>query len=72
MSILQERRAVGKLSFELKQVILEHMSQTKSLEYTKACLDTLHDEISVELRAIENDVAAENYILKLLLERLRV
>ena len=48
------------------------MSQTKSLEYTKACLDTLHDEINWELQVVEKEFAAENYILKLLLEKLRV
>ncbi|KAL8792027.1 MAG: hypothetical protein Q9195_005368 [Heterodermia aff. obscurata] len=72
LSILQERRAAGGLSFELKKVVLEHMSQTKSLEYTKACLNTLHDEINWELQVVEKEFSAENYILKLLLEKLRV
>ena len=48
------------------------MSETKSLEYTKACLNTLYDEINSELEAVEKEFAAENYILKLLLEKLRV
>lgn len=72
LSILQERRAAGKLSFEQKKVVLEHMGRTKSLEYTKSCLDILHDEINRELQVVEKGFAAENYILKLLLEKLGV
>ncbi|KAG7005402.1 hypothetical protein G7Y79_00020g049300 [Physcia stellaris] len=72
LSILHERRNVGSLSFELKRVLLNHMGETKSLEYTKACLDTLHGEIDREIKAVEKEFATENSILKLLLEKLRV
>ena len=48
------------------------MNQTKSLEYTKACLETLHDEIKLEIQVVEKNFAAENYVLKLLFEKLRV
>lgn len=72
VGILQEHRTAGKLSAELKRVLLEHMRTTGSLEYTEVCLETLREEINNELLAIERAYGAENYILRLLLERLRV
>ena len=72
LSILQERRAVGKLSLEQKQLVLDHMNRTKSLEYTKTCLDILFNEIKQEVRAVETAFGTENPILKLLLEKVRV
>ena len=53
-------------------MVLDHMNQTKSLGYTKACLDTLFDEINLEVSALEKEFGAENHALKLLLEKLRV
>ena len=71
-SILQERRAAGKLTFELKQVVLEQLKRTNSLEYTKMTIKALQDEIDKELEEVERVSGMENYILRLLVERLRV
>ena len=72
LGTLQERRTAGKLSAELKLVLLEHMRTTGSLEYTRVCLEALHEEINSELRAAEKAYGAETYISRFLLERLGV
>lgn len=71
-SILQERRIAGKLTFELKQNILAHMKRTKSLEYTKGVLEDLFTELENEIEKIEKSCGTENYIIRLVLERLKV
>ncbi|MCJ1461492.1 hypothetical protein MMC07_000089 [Pseudocyphellaria aurata] len=71
-SILQERRAAGKLSFELKQVVLEHLHQSKSLEYTKSALHSLQSAIDDEIKRVEKRSGVENFVLKMMLKRLRI
>ena len=53
-------------------MLLEHMRTTGSLKYTKACLEPLREGIDKDMRAIEKAYGAENYMLRLLWERLRV
>lgn len=70
--ILQERRAAGKLTFEFKQVILEHLYRTQSLEYTKTAIFTLPGEINHEISRVEEELGTENPILRALLNRLSI
>ncbi|RDW88454.1 fusicoccadiene synthase [Coleophoma cylindrospora] len=71
-SILQERRVAGRSSFELKQNILAHMERTKSLEYTKGVLQELFKNLERRIEAIEVETGKENYIMRLVLDRLKI
>lgn len=71
-SILLNRRTAGKLTFELKQIVLEHFHRTRSLEYTKVAIMVLQNEIEDEIERIEKELSTENFILRLMLDRLRL
>lgn len=71
-SILQERRVAGKLSFELKQMVLECLHRSKSLEHTKRALHALQSAIDNEIKRVETLSGVENFIMKLMMDRMQV
>lgn len=72
-AIMQERRHNGSgMSIEMKGLVLEMLRVAGSPEYVKGVIRKLEDAIDTEIRRIEGVVGEENYVKRLLLERLRV
>jgi hypothetical protein len=71
-SLLHQRLITGKMTFEMKKLALEHMEQTKSLEYTKEMLGLMYAQIQKEVDFLERQTGSENFLLRLLLKRLQV
>lgn len=71
-NILHERSKNGKMSFEAKQLILEKMNQTKSLEFTKETLVSLESQTRDALAKLEEQSGTNNYMLEYLIQRLCV
>lgn len=70
-NILQQRSRDGKMSAEVKALVLDKMEQAKSLEFTKHTLDLLESQVRSSLTKLEGQSGA-NYILQYLIERLSV
>ncbi|KAM4061075.1 hypothetical protein HRG_012974 [Hirsutella rhossiliensis] len=70
--MLAQRRVNGKSSLEHKQLILQLMEQSGSLNYTLAALRQLQSEIDKEVEAIEQESGFRNDALKGLLFKLYV
>ncbi|KAK9860462.1 hypothetical protein MYU51_005403 [Penicillium brevicompactum] len=71
-NILHERSKNGKMSFEAKELILEKMNQTKSLEFTKETLASLESQTRSALSKLEKQSGTSNFMLQYLIERLCV
>ena len=71
-SILQERRRNQGLSKELKEYILEEMRKAKSLEYTRSVIKALEQKVEEEIGRMEDATGEKNWIMRLLLDRLKV
>ncbi|KAK2767552.1 hypothetical protein FQN54_003710 [Arachnomyces sp. PD_36] len=71
-SMLTVRRVCGKSTFEHKQLILTHLKQAGSLDYTLEVLKTLYTELEQEIGRLEKVFGIENPWLTLLLEVLKV
>jgi hypothetical protein len=48
------------------------LEEAGSLEYTKGVLDGLREELKHELNAVEERTSAKNWIIRLMLHRLKV
>ncbi|KAJ9306175.1 hypothetical protein DTO217A2_4291 [Paecilomyces variotii] len=71
-AFLMKRRLDGKLSNEAKREVLAIMKKTKSLEYTLSVLRELHDELQKEVGRLEDKFGEENFLLRVMLEMLKV
>ncbi|OCL09914.1 terpenoid synthase [Glonium stellatum] len=71
-AILQERRDRGGLSLPLKKLAVEHLQRTRSFEYTLKTLKFLEGQISAELSSLESMTGCTNWIMRLLIEKLKV
>lgn len=71
-SILQERRRNQGLSMELKKYMLEEMRKAKSLEYTRGVIKTLEEKVEEEIGRMEDATGEKNWIMRLLLDRLKI
>lgn len=60
------------MSFEAKELILEKMNQTKSLEFTKETLASLESQTRSALSKLEKQSGTSNFMLQYLIERLCV
>jgi hypothetical protein len=60
------------MAFEAKKLILEEFEKTESLEYTRSVLQGLFSRMQEEIKEIEAHYGKENFVLRLLLERVRV
>ena len=57
---------------DLKKFVIKKLEEAGSLEYTKGMLDGLHEELEQELSAVEERAGGKNWILRLMLHRLKV
>lgn len=72
-AILQERRHNGSgMCVEMKSLVLEMLRDAGSLEYVRQVLKELEDAIDAEIRRVEEIVGEENFVFRLLVERLKV
>ena len=71
-SILQERRRNQGLSKELKEYMLEEMRKAMSLEYTKRVIKALEEKVEEGIGRMEDATGEKNWIMRLLLDRLKV
>ena len=71
-SILMQRRVAGKSKFEHKQLGLDHLKCTKSLEFTAAVLTSVRAEIDRTIKRMETASGIENFSLRLLLNMLHI
>ena len=71
-SILMQRRCQGKLTLEMKKYILEQMKNEGCLDYTRDVLKRLDDEVERVTKQIGDEMGTTNWIMLLVLERLRL
>lgn len=71
-SMLLQRRGANKAALGHKELIIEHLNQTESLEFTAAALRELQGQIVLEVLRIERASDIQNVGLKNLLEKLHV
>ena len=71
-SVLQMRSRNGYLSMEVKNVVMDILASTKSLEYTHKYLCSLADEIHSRLEVIEEEVGQKNWLLRAIMAKLRL
>ncbi|KIK55691.1 hypothetical protein GYMLUDRAFT_248501 [Collybiopsis luxurians FD-317 M1] len=71
-NILSMRRSEGKMMYEHKLLVLKHMKEAKSLEYTHSILVNLHAHIGQQIHKLEEALGETNTELRLLWELLRV
>ncbi|KAJ5872328.1 terpenoid synthase [Penicillium soppii] len=71
-NILHERSKDGRMSNEVKELILEKMNQAKSLEFTKKTLASLGSQAKSALVKLEEQSGASNFMMQYLIERLGV
>ncbi|KAF2105873.1 fusicoccadiene synthase [Lophiotrema nucula] len=70
--LLQQRRYMGFLTREQKELVLEQMKQCGSLDYTYGILQTLYVAIEGEIARLEVLFGKDNFELRLLLNILKV
>ena len=71
-ALLHSRRENGCLSREAKELVLEHLSEVGSMEYTRRLLEDLRRQIGDEMARLERIMGGENWILRLLMSKLKV
>lgn len=71
-ALLMKSRLEGKLSQEVKQEILATMKKTKSFDYTLGVLRELYGELEQEVGRLEARFDGENFLLRMMLEMLKV
>jgi geranylgeranyl pyrophosphate synthase len=72
LSIFQSRRQTNGMSPDLKKLVIKRLEEAGSLEYTKGVLEGLYEELKQELSAVEERTGEKNWILRLMLHRLKV
>ena len=72
LSIFRTRKETNSMSPDAKKFVIKRLEEAGSLEYTKGMLDGLHEELKQELGAAEEKAGAKNWILRLMLYRLKV
>ena len=70
--VLQRRRSNGSLTLEQKDIVVEHLRDAGSLEYTRGVLQTLHDATEAEITRLEGVFGKRNFELRLMLDVLQV
>jgi len=71
-NILQQRFAKRGMSLETKNLVLEIMEEAKSLDFVREQMATMEVEIEALVTGLENVTGEANYVLRLLLERLKI
>ncbi|KAE8446357.1 hypothetical protein EG329_012106 [Mollisiaceae sp. DMI_Dod_QoI] len=72
LNMLQARKENKGMSAAMKSHLLQLLDKAGSLEYTKAALRDLQEEIMTELEEVERLFGRKNWILRLLLMRLKI
>lgn len=70
--LLQRRRNVGSLTDEQKRLVLKQLEHAGSMAYTQETLKRLQGQIYAGVEKLEKTLARENWILRLLLQKLEV
>ena len=70
-ALLQSRRDNGGLPREAKELVLHHLREAGSMEYTRRLLEDLQCQIDEELARLERVMGGENWILRLLMSKLK-
>lgn len=71
-ALLHSRRENGGLSREAKELVLQHLREAGSMEYTRRLLEDFRRQIDEELAKLERMMGEENWILRLLMSKLKV
>lgn len=71
-ALLLERKQQGKMTPEAKRLVLDQMNRYNSLEYTRGVAKGLEAKIELELQRIEELTGKKNWILRLLVEVLKL
>jgi geranylgeranyl pyrophosphate synthase len=71
-AIFQQRNHGKVLSKWMKEIVLEHLEQSGSLEYTKKTLQRLHSQIDEEISQLERFSGISNWVMRLLVRKLKV
>ena len=70
--VLVQRRIAGQCTPVHKLFVLKRLGHTKSLEFTASVLDKLQSEATCTIEKVEKRFETENFLLRLLLNLLRV
>jgi hypothetical protein len=72
--ILQASRTAGGggLDVPMKEAVLEHLQQAGSMRYTEAKMQELMEIITDTVVALEGETGTANWVLRLLVQRLKV
>ena len=57
---------------EAKELVLEHLREAGSMEHTRRLLEDLRRQIDEEMARLERITGGENWILRLLMSKLKV
>jgi len=73
LSLIQSRRRNNNgMSVQMKKLIHERLAEAGSLEYTKSALADLYLEMKGELERLEQVTGCKNWILRLMMHRLKI
>ena len=73
-NILQQRFLLGKrkMSLEMKRVVLDIMQAADGFDFVRQQLASVATDIDTAISEIEQSTGCRNYVLRLLIERLKV
>ncbi|KAJ5041497.1 uncharacterized protein L3040_005082 [Drepanopeziza brunnea f. sp. 'multigermtubi'] len=71
-SLFQSRSHHGRMSPEMKTLVRRRLEEEGSLRFTKEVLDELHGQLQCELGGIEARTGQENWLLRLMMHRLKI
>ena len=71
-ALLHSRRDNGGVSREAKELFLQHLTELGSMEYTSKLLEDLRRQIDEEMARLESMTGRENWILRLLMYKLKI
>jgi hypothetical protein len=69
---LIQRRVAGHSNTVHKHFILQHLANSKSLEFSALVMKSLHSEVISRIERLEKTFEAENFPLRLILDLLSV
>lgn len=71
-SILGARKHTNSMPPDVKKFVIKRLEEAGSLKYTKEMLDELYKELKQELGIVEESTKTKNWILRLILYRLKI